>query len=459
MPRRFARIVFAMVLAVAMDTGCRRRAAAPPTSEAAQRATAMGSWEAWLDLSPLIDVAKNHAPEPTVAGLEEAAKLLREGKARSADRKLSVLADGEGRHWIAVARADLAAIYFTRCIRGLVWRLEDLGPKSSPTRQSDFSETTKIEPGDISVEAMLTNLDAALSTADAALKVQARIARARVTAYSARCAANDDVQQMSEGILRADLATLAAEHHLTPDLAYLWAGVQLADYSGAAAKPFLLMARDGGYADPSVVYMLGMIALEQRELDLADKHAVEAFNVYVSIKDRDQQAQALVLRGEIARTRPDVATARKHYEAARKLVPGHPGALLGVARMIAATDGANRAVTYLQQAMPQIVLTGPLDADKLETAASNLEALAVLASEPDLATICRDAMLAEVDLEADPMRRGLRYFFAATLDARLGEYTHARAHAVLARDEFTASEQPPPLDVEAFIQRIDAITG
>lgn len=38
----------------------------------------------------------------------------------------------------------------------------------------------------------------------------------------------------------------------------------MAEFSGAAAKPFLLLAREGGYTNPSVVYMLGVIALERR---------------------------------------------------------------------------------------------------------------------------------------------------------------------------------------------------
>ena len=91
----------------------------------------------------------------------------------------------------------------------------------------------------------------------------------------------------------------------TPDLAYLWAGVQMAEFSGAAAKPFLLLAREGGYTDPSVVYMLGVIALEQRELDRADAHAREAVDLYARMTDKEQQAQSVVLRGEIARTRKD----------------------------------------------------------------------------------------------------------------------------------------------------------
>ncbi len=457
-PRLLVAGLLLLVAAAGPAAGCKGKGKGkPPEAGSAQESAAMGTWSAWLDLGPLLEVARSHATPKTIAALEQASKLLRDGKAKSADRSLSLLADSEGRHWISVARADLAALYFTRCIRGVVWRLEDLTSRTPPTRRSDFSEDTKIETGDISVEAMLTNLDVALAVDQPALQVQARIARARVTAYSARCAANEEVARMSEGVLKSDLATLAAEGHLTPDLAYLWAGVQMAEYSGAAAKPFLLLAKEGGYSDPSVVYMLGVIALEQRELDRADVYAVESAAQYARLGDRDQQAQSVFLRGEVARARKDPALARKHYEAAQKLSPGHPGALLGVTRLILSAEGSSRAIGYLQQALPQIVLTGPLTGESIERAANNLEALSLLATDSDLVAICRDALLAEVELEPDLVRRGLRYFVAATLDARLGEYSHARAHGVLARDEFIAADIPVPVDVNAFLERVDSV--
>lgn len=438
--------------------GCKRGSKTPTAAGGAQDSAAMGTWNAWLDLAPLLEVARSHAPPTTVTAIEKSSKLLRAGKARSADRELALLADSDGRHWISIARADLAALYFTRCIRGVVWRLEDIDPKSTPTRQSDFNEATPIEPGDVSVEAMLTNLDAAIANQLPALQIQGRIARARVTAYSARCAANDDVQELSEGILKGDLATLAAEGHLTPDLAFLWAGVQMADYSGTAAKPFLLLAKEGGYTDPAVIYMLGVIALEQRELDRADAHASESAALYAKLGDREQQAQSLFLRGEVARVRKDPKAARTHYEAAQKLSPGHAAAILGVTRLVLAGEGPSQAVSQLQKQLPQLLFAGPLKGDKVLQAADNLEAVAQLANEGELAVVLRDTLLAEVDLEPDPVRRGLRYFMAATIDARLGEYANARAHAVLARDEFKTADIPLPIDVDAFLARIDAVS-
>lgn len=417
----------------------------------------MGAWDEWLSLAPLVEVARSHAPAPTVAALEKAGALLRDGKARSADAALAALADSEGRHWISVARADLASIYFTLCIRGVAWRLVDLDKKSPPTRGSDYSEEIKLGPGDVSVEAMLTNLDAALTTKDATLVTQARIARARATAYVSRCPANKDVADLAGGLLKSDLATLAAENHLTPDLAYLWAGVQMAEFSGAAAKPFLLLAREGGYADPAIAMMLAVIALEQRDLAVADQHAQDAEAAYKKLGDVPQQSQAVFLRGEVARARGDAKAARAHYQAARKLDPAHAPALFGIARLTLDADGQSAAIKVLQAAFPGIFFEGPFVGDKLERAIDNLEAFVTLPQEGDLIAVSRDALLADVELEPDVIRRGLRYFFAATLDARIGEYDRARAHAILSRDEFRDHNLPPPLDIDAFLDRLDRV--
>ncbi len=417
----------------------------------------MGSWDAWLALTPLVDVARTSAPKPVAAAIERASELLKEGKALSADAALAELADSEGRHWISTARADLAALHFSVCIRGVAWRLVDADPADPPRRRTDFSEETGLGKGDVSVEALLSNLDAAVAVKDPTLALQARIARARATSFVARCPANKEVAEMAGGILKNDLATLAAENHLTPDLAFLWASVQMSEFSGSAAKPFLLSAREGGYVDPAIPMMLAAIAFEQRELDRADGYAVEAVGEYKKLGDPRQEAQAHFIRGEVARVRGDRKTARLRYDEALKVAPAHVPAILGIARLVLDAEGASAAIRSLQAAFPALIFKEPLVAAKLEEALDNLEAFVSLSQESDLITASRDALLADVEAEPDLMRRGLRYFFAATLDARLGEYDHARAHAVLARDEFAAKDLPPPIDINAFLDRMERV--
>ncbi|MEM7154703.1 MAG: hypothetical protein AAF799_17775 [Myxococcota bacterium] len=431
----------------------------PPAGSAGASATAMGSWSEWQDLGPLVEVARNHADERTVSVLEQTQTLLREGKAASADRQLSQAADTAGRHWVAVARGDLASLYFTVCIRGVAWRLED-GRQGGPTdREVDFSEERRIKPEDISVEATLTNLDAAVSSEIDALSVQARIARARVAAYTERCPPNEDVARLAQRILDADLATLAAEGHLTPDLAYLWAGVQMTRFSGSAAQPFLMQAREGGFDHPAVTYMLAVISLENGDLDRADTLASEAVATYAELGDKAQQAQGSFIRGEVSRQRSKMEDARKHFEEALAQQPSHIPALLAIAGIVHENDGEDAAVEYIHGVLPALLLDGELDAGRAREAAGNVESLVIVADTPFLAQLCRDALLFDIDDEEDAMRRGIRYFYVATLDVRLREYEIAQGHAVLAKDEFEEAFVPPPIDVQRFLDRLSESGG
>lgn len=445
-------------LGVLSGGGCKRTQipdAGPPSA-----ATAMGSWQQWADLTPLVDVAGDHADERTIAALREASALMREGRFKSADESLSKAGGSHGRHWIAVARGDIAALSFTVCIRGVAWRLED-GRRGSPTdREVDFSEDTRVAPGDISVEATLTNLDDAITQEVPALVTQARIARARVAAFAARCPANEDVARLAEKTMETDLATLAAENSLTPDLAYLWAGVQMTRFSGAAARPFLEQAIEGGYDHPAATLMLAIIALEGRDLAQAETLAKEALAGYAEIGDVAQQAQAQFIRGEIARSAEKPKDARRHYESAIELMPRHVSAMLAVAGLERDANGERAAATYLHGNLPVLMFGDrPLDPRSASEVAANLETLVIMASEPFMAQLTRDALLSDIDDEVDPMRRALRYFFAATLDIRLREYELARGHAVLAREEMAESELPSPIDVDGFLDRLREATG
>jgi tetratricopeptide (TPR) repeat protein len=420
----------------------------------------MGSWPAWHDLTPLIEIAEAHVDERAKQALIEARELLREGKPRSADRVLATAASSSGRHWIAVARADIAAIYFTTCIRGVAWRLpDDPGPHE---RAVDYDPQTKIEPGDLSVEALLTNLDDAIESGkgSVALVTQARIARVRVTAFAASCPANPEVERRAAAIMNDDLATLAAEKHLTPDLAYMWAGVQLQTYSGAAARPFLLQAQEGGFDDPSVTYMLASIAYEEGELAEAERLASEAAARYEEIGSVPQQAQLSALRGEIALASKRLDEAERLFERAIELLPDHTGAMLGLAEVAHARGGA---IAASERLLP-LIRSLTRGAEELDERAAlvivdELESLVIIANagEIELAQITRDALLLEIDSEPDPFRRGLRYFYAAALEVRLGDYESARGHAATAGAEFDETWVPIPAkaDPRQFLDRLD----
>lgn len=451
--------IFALFFAASLAGSVACKTATPETPTEAGEATAMGDWDAWRDLSPLVEVAKTHAAPATATALEQASGMIREGKLLSAELHLRKFTTTEGRDWVAAARGDLAALYFTKCIRGVAFRLVDLAPGSEPpSREADFSEDTAIEPGDVSVESVLTDLEQAVASKVPALAVQARIARARMAAYASQCPANREVARMTEETVKTDLAILAAEGHLTPDLAYMWAGLQYAEFSGAAAKPFLLQARDAGYSDPMVIYMLAAIALEQLDFANADKLATEAATVYKQLGDPMQEAQCHFIRGEVARMQDQLPQAKKHYQTALALVPTHVASLLGGVRLVLGEQGPNAAVGHLEKTLPKLLFEGELSPEQAQRAASNLEALVVMAREPQMADLCRAALLSNVDDEPQALRRGIRYFYAATLDARLGEYDHARGHAIMARDEFAETDLGEALSeqVNRFLARIEA---
>jgi tetratricopeptide (TPR) repeat protein len=439
-----------LVLALAMPLGCRPRV---PAGSADSDATAMGHWDEWRDLSPLVEIARTHAPQSAADAIDRASALLRENKAASADRALAVVSGGAGHHWIAVARADVVALHFSLCIRGVALRIEDGARPSATDRKADFSENTRVEPGDVSVEATLVNLDAAVSSGEPALATQARIARARVAAFAQQCAANQNVGEMAQQVVESDLATLAAEGHLTPDLAYLWAGVQMTRFSGSAARPFLLQAKEGGFDHPAVTFMLAAIALEQRELDQADEYAKAAAAVYVETGDVEHQAEVRFLQGEIARARKQPKAARTHYEAALAIDATHSASILARAELDIAAD-EETAILGLQRGLKALLLEGALDETTARVAATNVEQLLVLALEPHQIQLVRDALLQRIDDESDAMRRGLRYFFAAMLDVRLREYQVAHGHGVLAKEEFATSGVRPPIDIEAFLGKL-----
>ena len=443
-------VLAASLLAVA---GCERTKT--PEAGAASESAAMGTWTEWADLTPLIEVAQSHADERTTMALLEASQLMRAGQFKSADEHLAAASGSHGRHWIAVARANIAALNFTVCIRGVAWRLEN-GQRGGPTdREADYSEKRRIAAGDISVEATLTNLDDATEAGVPALVIQARIARARVAAFASRCPATKEVAALAEKIMEKDLATLAAEASLTPDLAYLWAGVQMTRFSGASARPFLEQAREGGFDHPAVTYMLAVIALEGRDLDRADKMAIEAIATYAELGDKQQQAQGQFIRGEIAAANKNLKSARARYEDALELVPRHIPSMIAVAKLEYLDDDEAAAVEYLEGRLGTLLLdSAPLSEANAREAAANIETLVIMSDEPFVSQIVRDALLSNVDDDGDATRRGIRYFYAATLDVRLREYKMAHGHGVMARDEFSEAEIPAPIDVDAFLDRL-----
>ncbi|MGB1699788.1 MAG: hypothetical protein ACPHRO_07535, partial [Nannocystaceae bacterium] len=250
-------------LILAAPTGVISCAAVPNGTESRRDRSA--DWSDWQDLSPVLDTAGPFVSKDVRKTLSAVEKLLARGSARTADKLLRPLAGGNDALWISVIRADLLALNFTRCIRGVAWRLEDREGDGSRARVIDNDVATRLGPDDISVEATLSNLEQAIERSTSrAMTLHARIARARVTATVLTCPPNATVAELAQSTAQQDLAALAAENQLPPDLAFVWAQVQLSSYSAAAAKPFFLRALNGGFTEPTVGYMLSVASLELR---------------------------------------------------------------------------------------------------------------------------------------------------------------------------------------------------
>ena len=420
-------------------------------------------WAAWQVLGPLLQDAQHQVDEDTFNALLESAELLVKDQAADARTRLQTAAAGAAPHWISVAEADLAVMHFSRCIRGVAWRIEN---GATEVRQMDFSSETQLGPQDLSVEAMLTRLDEAVDAAqkqqrDTLLK-HARIARARVTAYTSQCAPNEEVAGQANAVMRSDLATLAAEGALTPDLAYLWAAIQYESYSQQAARPFLLQAQQQGYTDPSVDLLLAQIALDSGNYPEAETRASAAHRAYGEVQSAPGRAQALAVRGESHRKREKLDEAKADFDAAIKLDSQNTEARLGRIRVAALTDGSAKALDMMREQILGLV-GSQLDADDPEAiadAAARLEGLIIAINEDlEMATLCRAGLLHEVDLDADPLRRGLRYYFAATLDVALGDYAAAQGHAAASELEFEEAGVPIPDGVTALLGRLAELTG
>jgi tetratricopeptide (TPR) repeat protein len=455
-----ASFALACVLALGFAPGCIRgqKGSEIPTQE---------QWAAWQVLGPLLSDAQHQVDETTFAAMLESAELLVEDKAADARERLQLAAGGGAPHWIAVAEADLAVMHFSRCIRGVAWRIEN-GPLK--TREMDFSPETQLGPTDLSVEAMLTRLDDAVGQAEKTnsktLLKHARIARARVAAYTSQCAPNEDVSRQANAVMRGDLATLAAEGHLTPDLAYLWAAIQYEGYSRQAARPFLLQAQSGGYADPSVDLLLAQIALDGGNFIEAKTRAGAALDAYTEIEQVGGQAQSLVMRGDSHLRLEDLPAAKKDYDRAIELDPGNTEARLGRTRITLAEEGSSQALAQMREQILALI-GGQLAGDDAEerpeglaAAASRLEGLIIAINEDlEMASLCRAALLHEVDLDEAPLRRGLRYYFAATLDVALGDYAAGQGHAAAAELEFESAGVATPDGVTLLLERLAGLTG
>ena len=135
---------------------------------------------------------------------------------------------------------------------------------------------------------------------------------------------------------------------------------------------------------------------------------------------------------------------------------------LGAIRITNATAGGTAALEQMREQI--LALTGAElgedNADAIMLAAARLEELILAINEDlEMASLCRAGLLHEVDLDSDPLRRGLRYYFAATLDVALGDYAAGQGHAAAAELEFEEAGVEIPEGITVLLQRLGELTS
>ena len=191
----------------------------------------------------------------------------------------------------------------------------------------------------------------------------------------------------------------------------------------------------------------------------ASARALESATAFEALGDNERAAQAHALRGEAiwraaeGTDTPDMSTARQSFETSLALNAGEPTAILGLARIARLEGPGPREV--LAARLSSLYGAGELDEAAARELSGRLEAIVYMTDEDlELSQTLRDALLNEIDLDEEPGRRALRYFFAAVLDARLGEFSTAHGRAAVAAMEAEELDFPMPIDIRAFMDRV-----
>lgn len=346
--------------------------------------------------------------------------------------------DAQGKPWADVLAGQLAGLHTQACEGGQWLYFGDPKKPSAPR---------------VSMLSVLDKLDALRDSNDKTLATQAKVASIRVMVIARDCPGARTVQERAQTELPALLEDLFHSQALTPppDLAYYWALQQLEKEEWAKARQWLVFANAQGMKDPRLTLALAQVDYGAKAYDRALQQAVAGAKAIP--KDfRQAIAEAWTLAAKSAWALGNTKLATQHRERALKAEAAHPGAwALGV-RMLSAHDESCESTLPVQLAR-----LWKLSWAKEPTLFWLLDdMLATLDAEAPEALPClARALVWDIDQEQDPALRGIRYFYAATLDTRLGDFERALGRALLARSEFESAGSPRhPLPVQALIDAL-----
>lgn len=346
--------------------------------------------------------------------------------------------DAQGKAWAQVLAGQLAGLH-TRACEGGQWLY--------------FSEPGQPKRARLSMLTLLDQLEPLQNSDDPSLATQAKTASARVMTIARDCPGARTVQAKAKTELPALLGELADRQStsLPPDLAYLWATFYLEQEQWSKARHWLKVAQDQGLDDPRITLARAQAHYGEGHYKQALQQATRGAQA-IPPTFKGPAAQAWTLAARSAWALGNASLSAKHLRQALRKDPTHSGAW---------------ALYILMHSEPSEACTSELPA-RLEPLWDISWAqpptlfwllddmLAILDQEgPDPLACLAQALVWDIDQEQDPALRGIRYFYAATLDTRLGDLQSALGRALLARAEFESAGSPQhPLPVQALIDAL-----
>lgn len=396
-------------------------------------------WTQWYQMQLPVQIASAQVSPEQARKFKRFQKQVQAGNYRDA---LATIQDPgkslQDQAWTHIVTGQLAGLH-TRSCEGGQWLY--------------FSEPKPSKRARLSMLNVLDKLSSLRKSKESTIATQAKTASARVMVIARDCPGASTVQNKAKRELPAILAELAQAQStsLPPDLAYLWATLLLEQEQWSKARHWLKVAKDQGLDDPRITLAEAQAHYGEGDYALALSRSVQgAKAIPQDFKGPAADAWTLAARSAWAMNKATLAA--KHLKRALQSDPVHPGAW---------------ALRILMRAEPTSACTDQLPA-RLEplwdipwAQSPTLfwlldDVLVLLDQEGEAALRClAQALVWNIDQEPDPALRGIRYFYAATLDTRLGDLPGALGRALLARAEFESAGSPRhPLPVQALIDAL-----
>lgn len=402
------------------------------------------NWSSWIRMELPVKIASARVSKRSAELFEAFAHAVQHGDYPQAIAQLgNTPHDSLARKWSVVLRAQLAGLHAQACAQG---------------QWLELRASKEARPARLSMLELLDGLDPLLAASDRILARQATIAQARILVIARDCPGARTVQQRARERLRSNLSQLSKDmgDSLPPDLCYLWANEELQAGNAARASKWLDRARAQGLDDPRIDLAQAQAAFEDKRFDDAEKLAAKGAT-RLAKNQAEMRAQAWSLAARSSWARSSKVTTSEHLARAQKAQAHHPS-LLALHSLIASQTPERCSEELASKLAPLWKLAW-------KEAPALLWALDELMREadrdgPDSLRCLASALVWNVDACPEPALRGIRYFYAATLDTRLGLVESALGRAIVARSEFeSAGSAHPKLPVQELIDALQPQVG